>query len=158
MSAESKTRNRRPALRRLLGAAACIGILLGGDLAAGTAAASASSAERNRSRLSQTMFYTMEPFTVPLLDNDVVVEHFTLVIALELADPDKRSAVFHMVPRLRDAFYRVLFRMVTFRRKGSPIPHVDAFKKNLYNVAHELAGSELVTSLLVQQAFKRPLR
>ena len=87
-----------------------------------------------------------------------MTEHFTLVVALELADEDMRSKVYHLTPRLRDAMYRLLFQMVTFRLKGSPLPPVDIFKRNLTKVVSKLAGPELVTSLLVQQAFKRKLR
>jgi hypothetical protein len=48
--------------------------------------------------------------------------------------------------------------MVTFRLKGSGLPPVDIFKRNLTKVVAKVAGPKLVTSLLVQQAFKRKLR
>ena len=125
-------------------------------------AAPANSAEQqlaqSRSRLSASSYYNMRPFVLPIMKDGVVREQFNLVVALELADDDKRSEVYHLTAPLRDAMYIKLFQMVTFRRRGSPIPHVDAFKKILYEVAREIAGPELVTALVVQQAFKRRAR
>ena len=60
-------------------------------------------------RLSQTKFMTMKPFTLPLFKDGRVVEHFTLMVSLELADAERRSELFHLTPKLRDAMYRTLF-------------------------------------------------
>jgi hypothetical protein len=35
---------------------------------------------------------------------------------------------------------------------------IDAFKMRLYEIARRIAGDELVSALLVQQAYKRPVR
>ena len=113
---------------------------------------------QKRSRLSSSAYYNMKPFVLPIMVDGMVREQFNLVVALELADEDMRSKVYHLTPRLRDAMYLKLYQMVTFRRRGSPIPHVDAFKKILFEVAREIAGTELVTALVVQQAFKRRAR
>lgn len=143
----------------MFGAVAGVAILCAGA-ATDALAQEYKAAEKNRprDRLPTARFYTMKPFTLPLMEDGRVIEHFTLVVALELADEDMRSKVYHLTPRLRDAMYRLLFQMVTFRLKGSGLPPVDIFKRNLTKVVEKLAGPELVTSLLVQQAFKRRLR
>lgn len=110
------------------------------------------------SRLSATRFYTFDPFTIPLLTDGVVREQFTLVIAVELKEEGQREEVAELEPKLRDAMYKELYRMVTFRRAGSPIPVIDAFKMRLYEIARRIAGDEIVSALLVQQAYKRPAR
>lgn len=138
----------------MAGALACAAVLFG----AGLPRAFARSHKQGKApRLSQTRFMTMKPFTVPLFKDGRVVEHFTLMVSLELADADRRTELFHLTPKLRDTMYRTLYRIVTFRRKGSPLPHVDIFKQNLLKVVLEVAGDELVASLLVQQAFRRVL-
>lgn len=118
----------------------------------------AQAATKQKSRLSATRYYTLAPFTLPLFEGDDVVEQMTLVIALELTSDDKREEVSHIVPKIRDALYRELYAMVTFRRKGAPEPDVDMFKTRLYRAIRATAGEKLVKTLLVQQAFKRPAR
>jgi len=106
-------------------------------------------------RVSQNRYYTMKPFTMPLLRNGRVVEHFTLVISMELAEEDARVGLVRRIPRIRDNMYRTLFQMITFRRRGAPLPDVDMFKKRLRKIAVRVAGKDLVSDVLVQQAFKQ---
>jgi hypothetical protein len=111
-----------------------------------------------RDRLSAARFFTLEPFTLPLLENGQVAEQFTLVIAIEIRRERQRDAIVRLTPRLRDSMYRELYRMVTFRREGAPLPEVDDFKDRLYDIARSVAGEEIVVALLVQQAYKRRVR
>jgi len=113
---------------------------------------------KQKSRLSATRYYTLAPFTLPLFEGEDVVEQMTVVIALELGDDDQREGVAHMVPKIRDALYRELYAMVTFRRRGAPEPDVDMLKTRLYRAIRVIAGEKAVKGLLVQQAFKRPAR
>lgn len=112
--------------------------------------------DTKQDRLPQTRYYTMKPFTLPLMEGGVVTEQFTLVISMEIADEDGRADLARRVPRIRDNMYQTLFQMVTFRRRGAPIPDVDMFKERLLKVALHVAGKELVKSILVQEAFKQP--
>jgi len=109
-------------------------------------------------QLPANRYYTLQPFTLPLFDGEDVVDQMTIVIALELASDDKRQDVERIVPMIRDVMYRELFRMVSFRRKGQPLPDVDMFKARLSRAIRVVAGEKLVKSLLVQQAFERPAR
>lgn len=111
-----------------------------------------------KSKLPATRYYTLSPFTLPLFEGEDVVEQMTIVIALELIDSDKRIDVERMVPKIRDAMYRELYNMVTFRRRGQPMPDVDMFKVRLLRAIRVVAGEKLIKTLLVQQAFKRPAR
>lgn len=125
-------------------------------IVASHAAASASEEHEKKPRLSQRRFYTMEPFTVPIMVDGEIGQQFTLVIALELADEDDRSDVAHAVPLIRNQVYSELLNLVTFRRRGSPVPEIAVFKQQLLKVARRFVGDK-VTGLLVQQAFKSPL-
>jgi len=111
-----------------------------------------------KDQLPATRYYTLSPFTLPLFDGEDITEQMTIVIALELAGSDKRADIERLVPKIRDAMYRELYNMVSFRRKGAPIPDVDMFKAHLSRVIRVVAGEKLVKTLLVQQAFKRPAR
>lgn len=109
-------------------------------------------------RLSATRYYTMKPFTMPLLVDGNVEEQFTIVIALEMYDSDARVEIRRLVPKVRNNLYEILFRLVTFRRRGSPIPDIDVFKNRLLKVVQSIIGKELIKDLLVQQAFRKAIR
>lgn len=103
-------------------------------------------------------YYKLRPFTLPVLFKGEIEEHFTIVMALELAREDAREEVHRRVPRVRNEFYKALLSLVTFRRKGAPIPDIEIFRAKLLQVAQETYGPELVKNLLIQQAFKRAVR
>ena len=119
-------------------------------------AAAAEEPKKKTPRLSQRRFYTMEPFTIPMMVDGEIGEQFTIVIALELADEEDRGEIAHAVPRIRNEVYNELLHLVTFRRRGSPVPEVAVFKQQLLKVAKRVMGDK-VKALLVQQAFKSPM-
>jgi len=143
--------------RAALGAALLVAVGIPGG-GRGFLAPAAHGAPNKRGRLAATRYFTLSPFTLPLIDGGVITEQMTLVVALELADEEEREEVARLVPKIRDAMYRELYAMVTFRRKGSPLPDVDRFKVRLYRVVRGIASEKRVKSLLVQQAFQRPVR
>lgn len=111
----------------------------------------------NKDRPRQTVYYTMKPFTLPLLVKGRVTEHFTLVISMEMTEEDSRVDLSRRVPRLRDNMYQTLFQMITFRRRGAPLPDVDMFKERLLKIALKVAGKNLVKGILVQLAIRQPV-
>src|SRR5690606_35798478 len=119
-------------------------------------AATEEKADGGEPRLSHRRFYTMAPFTIPLLVNGEIGEQFTIVVALELADEDDRGYIAHAVPRIRNELYSELLNLVTFRRSGAQLPEVAVFKEQLLKVAQRVVGDKVKT-LLVQQAFKSPM-
>ncbi len=108
--------------------------------------------------LSSARYFKMRPFTLPVMYKGEIEEHFTIVLALELAAEDARDEVRHRIPRIRNEFYRVLLGIVTFRRKGAPIPDIEIFRSKLMTVVQKTYGSKLVKDLLIQQAFKQAVR
>ncbi len=112
----------------------------------------------NKDRLLQTRYYTLKPFTLPLLVKGRVTEHFTLVISMEMTEEESRVDLSRRVPRLRDNMYQMLFQMITFRRRGAPLPDVDMFKERLLKIALRVAGKDLVKGILVQLAIRQPVK
>jgi hypothetical protein len=113
---------------------------------------------KSEKRLSAHRYYTMRPFTLPLMQNGEVMEQFTIVIAIELGFEDARSDIHRMIPRFRNEMYKTLYSLVTFRRRGSELPDIEIFKKRLLQVAHRVGSKKLIKNLLIQQAFKRDIR
>lgn len=112
---------------------------------------------KKKKRLSQRRYYTLAPFTVPLMSSGEIREQFTIVVAIELTDEDHRIDVAYAIPRIRHEIYNELLHLVTFRRRGDTIPQIAIFKKQLYKVAARVIGDK-VKAVLVQQAFKASLK
>lgn len=114
--------------------------------------------DSRKDRLPQTQYYTMKPFTLPLMRKGQIIEQFTLVISMELTEEDSRPDLAKWVPRIRDNMYQLLYQMVTFRRRGAPLPDVDMFKERLSNIVKRVAGKHLVKGVLIQLAFKQAVQ
>lgn len=113
--------------------------------------------KKNNIKLSKRRFFTLAPFTVPMMDNGSIREQFTLVIGIELADEDDRADIAHSVPRIRNEVYNELLHLVTFRRRGAPIPQIMVLKSQLLTVTQRVMGDK-VKALVIQQAFKGPTK
>jgi hypothetical protein len=112
---------------------------------------------KKKKRLSQRRYYTLDPFTVPLMASGEIKEEFTIVVSIEMSDEDNRIDIAYAMPRIRHEVYNELLHLVTFRRRGASIPQIAIFKKQLYKVTERVLG-EKIKAILVQQAFKVPLK
>jgi hypothetical protein len=124
------------------------------DTHGGEKPAGAASRDARGDRLPATEFVTLNAFTVPLLIDGKMTEQFTIVIALELAEEDKRDAVVQMTPRLRNEIYDFLFKSVTFRTGEPRIPRTADLRAQLFRVVRKFATPEHVKSIVVQQAVR----
>ena len=113
--------------------------------------------KKPKTKLSQRRFYTLEPFTVPMMNEGAIDEQFTIVIGIELAHEENRSDVAHSVPRIRNEVYNELLHLVTFRRRGASIPQIAVLKSQLFSVAQKVMGDK-VRSIVIQQAFQGPTK
>lgn len=135
-------------------------ILQEGYLPSGAVAATEaeeSGEKKKKVKLSQRRFYTLEPFTVPMMDNGAINEQFTIVIGIELVHEGDRSEIAHSVPRIRNEVYNELLHLVTFRRRGASIPQITVLKSQLLTVTQRVMG-DMVKALVIQQAFKGPTK
>jgi hypothetical protein len=94
-------------------------------------------------RLSVYRYYTVRPFTLPLIQNGKVLEQFMIVIAMELGYEDARSDIHRMVPRFRNEMYKTLYSLVTFRRRSSELPDIEIFKKVLLQVSQRVGSKKV---------------
>ena len=113
--------------------------------------------KKPKTKLSQRRFYTLEPFTVPMMNDGAIDEQFTIVIGIELSHEENRSDVAHSVPRIRNEVYNELLHLVTFRRRGASIPQIAVLKSQLFSVAQKVMGDK-VRSIVIQQAFQGPTK
>lgn len=138
-------------------AIAVLSLQLSGFLSVAVAAAADAEKgqKKNKVKLSERRYYTMEPFTVPIMVNGSIKEQFTIVIGIELANEDNRNDISRSVPRIRNEVYNELLHLVTFRRRGASVPQIAVLKSQLFAVTQRLMGDK-VKALVIQQAFKGP--
>lgn len=113
-------------------------------------------AEKKKKPLSARRYYSLEPFTVPLMASGQIKEQFTIVLSIELTDEDHRIEIAYAIPRIRHEVYNELLHLVTFRRRGDTIPQIAIFKKLLSKVAMRVVGDK-AKGVVIQQAFKAQL-
>jgi len=100
-----------------------------------------------------TQYINLDPFTVPFLGPQGPDGQMNIVVALEIADPVRRSEVMRDVPRIRAAIYESLFGSLT-TRTGRDIPSDDKLKRVVRKAAERVIGRELLADVLIQQVFE----
>ena len=109
--------------------------------------------------LSAHEYVTLEPFVLPILEGKgdrLGRKQYTIVLALKLADEDAREEVVRRTPRIRDALYPHLYRMLTFNSRKTRVSVKARLEDKLGPIALETAGRDLVTALIVHKAFEGP--
>lgn len=132
---------------------AFLAAVLCASLAAGTA--EAAEGGKIRPPLSGNEYVTLQPFVLPIVKGRKFGgRQYTLVLALKLADEDSREEVVRRTPKIRDALYPHLYRLVSFRRRALGKLTKAQLKEKLSPIALEMAGRDLVTALVVHEAFE----
>ncbi|MGE0744334.1 MAG: hypothetical protein AB7K86_03755 [Rhodospirillales bacterium] len=104
-----------------------------------------------------SQYINLDPFTVPFLGPQGPDGQMNVVIALEIADPQRRTDVMRDVPRLRAAIYESLFGSLT-TRSGRYIPSDEKLKRVVRKAAEKVIQRELLADVLIQQVFEnRPV-
>lgn len=107
--------------------------------------------------LSANEYVTLAPFVLPIIEGARLArKQYTVVLALKLADEGAREEVVRRTPRIRDALYPRLYRMVSFSSRKPRLPTKARLKDKLAPIALDMAGRDLVTALIVHEAFEGP--
>lgn len=110
-----------------------------------------------KATLPASKYLTLIPFVVPLTRSNEITGQYTLAIALEIADPDVREELGKRLPRLRNEVYGFLFQAVTARSSSGQVPGLDFLQSRILKIAHDTAGPEIVTAVVIQEAYAGPV-
>lgn len=102
-------------------------------------------------------YLTILPFVVPLTRGNEVAGQYSLVVALEMADPDMREELGRRLPRLRNDVYSFLFQAVTARSSSGQVPRLDYLQDRILRIAQETTGPDMVSSVAIQEAYAGPI-
>jgi hypothetical protein len=110
-----------------------------------------------KTSLPLSKYLTLAPFVVPLARGNEMIGQYTLVLALEMEQPDTRDEIRQYLAPFRNEVYALLFQSVTARSSGGQVPGLDHLTGRLLKIAHASAGPELVRSVVIQEAYAGPL-
>jgi hypothetical protein len=101
--------------------------------------------------LSATEYYSMLPFVIPIIENNVHKRQLTLVIAIGMFNDGDRDEIRRVSSRFRDAIYRVLFNLISFRTAKPRIPAKIHLERKLFPVVKKLGG-DMVKSIKIHKS------
>ena len=126
-------------------------------LSASALPAQAQPKQQRQSGLSATQYVTMHPFILPIMTDGAAQRQYTIVLAIEMAREGVRDEILFLTPRIRDALYPELYRLVAFRNREPRIISTSALKRKLTPIVQRVTGTDLVKAVVVQDAYESDL-
>lgn len=112
------------------------------------------STEAGKRNLSASEYVTLKPFVIPLIEKGKFNRRqFVLVLALKLTYEEARDKVVSRTPKIRDALYPALYRLISFRRGKRRMTDKKRLREKLSTVALAQVSGELVSGLVVHRAY-----
>ena len=103
-------------------------------------------------------YYTLQPFTVPVVRNGRIAKHVSFVITLETSGLANKDKILEARKRLRDSFLRDLHGVMSIRRKDGRSFKTSVLKKRLMAASKRVLGEDIVRDILIEIALERRFR
>jgi flagellar FliL protein len=102
-------------------------------------------------------FVKMDPLVLPIVDKNGVSQVVNLVVALEVGSPEAAKEVEKLLPRLKDAFIRDMYGVLTRQAAmEGGVLQVGYIKGRLNKIAVKILGEDKVKDVLLQTVQQRP--
>lgn len=101
--------------------------------------------------------FSLDPFVLPIMRNGQVTQHLTVVLRIELNEPEDKDAFKKAVPRLRDALFSELHGIFAFRhiqQGGETLPIV---RDRLIAAGNAALGEGRVRGVFLEAASRRSM-
>ena len=103
-------------------------------------------------------YYTLQPFTVPIVRDGRIAKHVSFVITLETSGLANKDKILEARKRLRDSFLQDLHGVLSIRRKDGRSFKTSVLKKRLMAVSKRVLGEDIVRDILIENALVRRFR
>ena len=103
-------------------------------------------------------YYTLQPFTVPIVRDGRIAKHVSLLITLETRGLANKDKILEARKRLRDSFLRDLHGVMSIRRKDGRSFKTSVLKKRLMAVSKRVLGEDIVRDILIELVLERRFR
>ncbi len=101
-------------------------------------------------------FFQMEPFSLAVIRETGVRSRMVVSLALELVEPDARTAVEKALPRLNDAFLTDLYGVAALPWPGGRSLDPELVKHRLLKIAKRILGPGKVKAVLIRDIYELP--
>jgi len=103
-------------------------------------------------------FVALDPLILPIVDKTGVTQVLSIIVALEVPNPEIKAEVEAETPRLKDAYIREMYGMMGKQAamKGGVI-QASYLKEKLNSITSEVMGEDKVTDVLLQVIEQRPM-
>lgn len=107
----------------------------------------------------EIQFVELAPLILPILDKNGVHQSVSLVVTLEITNPDAYGTVDMLKPRIKDAFIQELYGTLHDHAASSStgMLQVRTIKKKLTSIASKVVGKGAVNDVLLQVVQQRPV-
>ena len=103
-------------------------------------------------------YYTLQPFTVPIVRDGRIARHVSFVVTLETRGVANKDKILEARKRLRDSFLQDLHGVLSIRRKDGRSFKTSVLKKRLMAVSKRVLGEDIVRDILIENALERRFR
>lgn len=103
-------------------------------------------------------FVELDPLILPIVGDDGISQVVSLVVAIEVADAEKKVALEAVIPRLKDAYIQEMYGMFSKEAalKGGVL-QVQALKEKLNSVSAKVLGKDGFEDVLLQVVQQRQI-
>jgi len=115
-------------------------------------------AEGGKEAESTISFVQMSPLVLPIVDKNGVSQVVSIVISLEVKDPESAKEVEKFTPRLKDAYIQDMYGALTRQAAmEGGVVQVGYIKSRLNKVTAKIMGQDKVRDVLLQVVQQRPV-
>jgi len=101
-------------------------------------------------------YLSLTPLLLSVIRHNEVTKLVTLMVTLELVQPDIKPKVEQMMPVLRDAYITDLQKVLSLGIYDHRTVDLVVIKKRLLTVSQKVLGEGMINDVLILNAFERP--
>lgn len=100
-------------------------------------------------------YYTLQPFTIPVVRDGRITKHVSFVITLETSGLANKDKILEARKRLRNSFLRDLQGVLSIRRKDGWTFKTSVLKKRLMAVSKRVLKEDIISDVIIENALER---
>jgi flagellar basal body-associated protein FliL len=105
-------------------------------------------------RQPAAIFYQLDPLAAPVIVDGRVKRQVLLTLSVQVSDLSAKNDLVAVMPRLRDAMLRELYRKPVVRNDGDGTINIDSVKTRMLAVAQGMLSAAKVQDVLIVKAIQ----
>lgn len=105
----------------------------------------------------KTQFVKIGDFVLPVIRENQVTHHVFLAVSVEVTGDEKKAEVERMMPRVKDAMLRELYKHMSRRRNPDAVEEILELKQKLRKVGNEMLEAAAINAVLIENMLERKI-